>query len=241
MACLVSLQRVVVGLYLMQRVLFRYKFIAFLVQHPIYHRHRVALQHRVSQLTCMVKDVLESGHLHPAMAGKLWGHLGFSCTQMFGRFGRAKRRPFSRRQHEHRRIWLKHQLTSALKWWLEILSCSPPRVTPACLSGSEEGVGVASWEHNNLCVQLRVPEEVRILWNRQKNFGRFNDIFEFAAVGPLVLLENFPDQCRGSLWLHFLDYAAALSNLVNGSSSVIQGDILIGATWSQIHRFLPMV
>ena len=65
---------------------------------------------------------------------------------------------------------------------------------------------------------LRVPEEVRI------------------AVGPLVLLENFPDMFRGSLWLHFLDNAAALSNLVNGSSSVIQGDILIGATWSQIQR-----
>ena len=34
------------------------------------------------------------------------------------------------------------------------------------------------------------------------------------------LTENFPDLFRGSLWLH----------LVNGSSSVIQGDILIDAT-----------
>ena len=41
----VSLQLVVVGLYQMQRVLFRHKFIAFLPQHSIYHRHRVALQH----------------------------------------------------------------------------------------------------------------------------------------------------------------------------------------------------
>ena len=55
-------------------------------------------------------------------------------------------------------------------------------------------------------------------------------------MGPLILLENFPDRFRGSLWLHFLDNAAALSILVNGSSSVIQGDILIGATWSQIQR-----
>ena len=65
---------------------------------------------------------------------------------------------------------------------------------------------------------LRVPEEVRILWDRQKNLDRFIHIFEIEAVGPLVLLENFPDQFRGSLWLHFLDNAAALSNLVNGSS-----------------------
>ena len=60
--------------------------------------------------------------------------------------------------------------------------------------------------------------------------------FEIEAMGPLVLLENFWDLFRGSLWLLFLDNAAALSNLVNGSSSVIQGDILIGATWSQIQR-----
>ena len=83
---------------------------------------------------------------------------------------------------------------------------------------------------------LRVPEEVRTLSDRQKNLGRFNDIFEIEAVGPLVLLENFPDMFRGSLWLHFLDNAAASSNLANGSSSVIQGDILIGATWSQVQR-----
>ena len=36
----------------------------------------------------------------------------------------------------------------------------------------------------------------------------------------------------------FFDNAAALSILVNGSSSVIQGDILIGTTWSQIQRLL---
>ena len=46
------------------------------------------------------------------------------------------------------------------------------------------------------------------------------DGLQIEAVGPLVLLENFPDFVRGSLWLH----------LVYGSSSVTQGDIQIGAT-----------
>ena len=208
-------------------------------------------QDRVAQLTSMISDVLESGSLNPAIAGKLWDRLEFSCTQMFGRFGRAKLRPFSRRQHEHCQYWLNHQLTSALKWWLEILSCSPPRLVPTDLSarrrlvsysdgeGSEAGIGVALWENETQVARasvLRVPEEVRILWDHQKNLGRFSDIFEIEAVGPLILLENFPDLFRGSLWLHFLDNAAALSNLVNGSSSVIQGDILIGATWSQVQR-----
>ena len=93
----------------------------------------------------MIKDVLESGHLHPAMAGKLWERLGFSCTQMFGRFGRAKLRPFSRRQHEHRRSWLNHQLTSALKWWLEILSCSAPRVIPTKFVGASQNCLEKRW------------------------------------------------------------------------------------------------
>ena len=53
----------------------------------------------------------------------------------------------------------------------------------------------------------------------RKTLVVLNDFFDIEAVGPSVLLENFPDQFRGSLWLHFLDNAAALSNLVNGSSS----------------------
>ena len=63
-----------------------------------------------------------------------------------------------------------------------------------------------------------------------EKLSRFNDIFEIEAIGPLVLLENFLDMFRGSLWLQFLDNAAALSNLVNRSSSVIQGDIFIDTT-----------
>ena len=52
------------------------------------------------------------------------------------------------------------------------------------------------------------------------------DGLEIEAAGPLVLLENFPDLVRGSLWLH----------LVYGSSSVTQGDIQIDAKWSQVQR-----
>ena len=36
----------------------------------------------------------------------------------------------------------------------------------------------------------------------------------------------------------FVDNAVALWILVNGSSSVIQGDILTGTSWSQIQRLL---
>ena len=52
------------------------------------------------------------------------------------------------------------------------------------------------------------------------------DGLEIEAAGPLVLLENFPDLFRGSLWLH----------LVYGSSSVTPRDIQIDAKWSQVQR-----
>ena len=102
----------------------------------------------------MIRDVLESGSLTPALAGKSWGRLGFSCTQMFGRFGRAKLRPFSRRQHEHRQFWLNHQLTSALKWWLQILSCSPPRLVPTDLSTRHRIVSYCDGEGSDAGISL---------------------------------------------------------------------------------------
>ena len=81
---------------------------------------------------------------------------------------------------------------------------------------------------------LQVPEEVRMLWDRAQSRGRFNDIFEVEAIGPLVILDSYAELMRGCLWLHFIDNAGALSSLVNGSSSVREGDVIVGETWSRI-------
>ena len=65
-----------------------------LVHHSVYHRHHVSLQHFQFHNTelCNYKHGQKRfgiWSLHLAMADKLWGRLGFSCTQMFGRFGMA--------------------------------------------------------------------------------------------------------------------------------------------------------
>ena len=119
------------------------------------------------------------------MGRQIVGALGVQL-QMFGRFGRAKLRPFSRRQHEHGRVLLNHQpnLTERRR----IISKSDGE-------GSEAGVGVASWESGTQVVRagvLLVPEQVRILWDRQKNLGRFNDIFEIEAVGFFGFARELP-------------------------------------------------
>ena len=49
---------------------------------------------------------------------------------------------------------------------------------------------------------------------------------------------ELPGPVRGFSVASFVDNAAALSISVNGSSSVITGDVLIGTTWSQIQRLL---
>ena len=61
-------------------------------------------------------------------------------------------------------------------------------------------------------------------------------IYEIEAIGPLILLENYPVPVFSVA--SFVDNVATLSILVNGSSSVIQGDIVIDATWSQLQRLL---
>ena len=51
------------------------------------------------------------------------------------------------------------------------------------------------------------------------------------TVGPLVVLATWPGLSAGSLWIHFIDNAAAHASYVGGSSSVASGDDTVGLTW----------
>ena len=210
---------------------------------------------RYEKLYKCIFQILQEKRLASGLAGQLFGQLGFSCSQFFGRWGRAKMRPLSRRQHEAKRFALNDQLWSALNWWLQNLHLAPPRAVyvrnenrPVVVSysdgeGADAGVGIAAWCNNRLgsvpiAGFIEVPIEIRGLWSRQRKSyqedNEFNDITEIEAIGPLLILHNWPWLVRDALWIHFIDNNGALGALVKGSASVHEQDLIIGATWSCI-------
>ena len=59
---------------------------------------------------------------------------------------------------------------------------------------------------------------------------------EIEGIAPLIILHNWGSTLKHSLWIHFIDNAAALGALVKGSSSVVQHDITVGAPWELIAK-----
>ena len=206
---------------------------------------------RSQHLQAELHAVLEANMLPPGRAGQLYGKLGFASTQVFGMMGRAPLRPFVRRQHEHSRVGLNPQMCASIHWWLKELSVQRhPRTIPLnmecmdwCVSysdgeGADAGVGVALWSSRlkkPVAGFLYVPVEVRNLWLAQRQRSdQATDIYEIEAVGPLLVLHHWPHILRDTLWIHYIDNAAAQSALVKGSSSVMSGDVIVHYTWSQV-------
>ena len=82
---------------------------------------------RVAKIVQMFRDILDMRNLGPALAGQIFGQLGFACSQFFGRWRCARMRPISRQQHEgFRHGLIECPVTSALHWWLENLHKAPP-------------------------------------------------------------------------------------------------------------------
>jgi len=216
---------------------------------------------RARALRNELKAIEKGGVLTPGHAASMMGRLGFAATQLYGRIGRAKLRPFSRRQYENGRRALNVQISEAVSWWLRELCYSRPRLVPRATDsrhtvvtysdgeGAGACIGIAVWDSRAplpVAGKVSVPSSVRRHWKDQREQqqratsssepGTFSDIFEIEAVGPLLVLHNFPEQLRGALWIHFIDNAAGLASLVRGSSSVTNGDVIVGMTWSEVHR-----
>ena len=175
---------------------------------------------RIYSISAELKAVLAAGFLRPALAGKIFGRLGFMASQFYGRLGKALLRSFARRQHDHAHVALNRQLTAACTFWVKRLPDIRPREIPLDLSGlpvavsysdgegADGGVGIALWVpgRRTLAGYLPVPDPVRRLWARAKKAeAEYLDIFEVEAVGPALVLANWGHSIEGMLWLHFID------------------------------------
>ena len=87
-------------------------------------------QLRAKNLRNELKEIAKTKVLAPGAAARLVGRLGFACTLLFGRLGRAKLRPFIRRCAEHGRSGVNAQMTSAITWWLQELRFARSRPIP---------------------------------------------------------------------------------------------------------------
>ena len=197
-----------------------------------------------------ISDFLREGRLSGGDAGSLFGRMGFALNATQGRFGRALLRPIKRRQYE-RRANMNPQLESSLKWWLKFLKSHTPRSIPVCLKDKKVvisysdgegsgGVGCAIWHPGERpkAAFMNVPWMLRRLWAMQtaRTFQGEDqrDIFEIEAIGPLMILNQWPELLEDCLWLHFIDNTAAQSALAKGSSSVESGDVIVSETWRHI-------
>ena len=206
---------------------------------------------RVDALVKYITAFLATEALPGGAAGSLFGRLGFALNAAQGRYGRALLKPIKRRQYEHR-VNLNHQLRASLEWWLKFLRSYTPRSIPVNLSRLKVvvsysdgegtgGVGVALWYSDTSrpkAAFMMVPWLLRKLWALQTSKmlrgSEQRDIFEIEAIGPLLILDLWPELLENCLWIHFIDNSAAQAALTRGSSSVESGDAIVSATWKRI-------
>ena len=83
-----------------------------------------------------------------------------------------------------------------------------------------------------------VPPSIRKLWSLQKSRGldEMYDIQDIGGIGPMIALTTWPEVLRGSLWMHFIGNNGALASLINGGSSVLSTDTVVGMTWHVISK-----
>ena len=205
---------------------------------------------RVEALLATLLNILVERKCTSKTAAKIFGQLGFAAASTYGRVGRAKLWPFKRRQFEDRQN-VHPQMVAAVRWWQRFLRDYVPRHVPMGLvdarpvvtysdgEGGKAGVGICIFRRGckPRAAFTAVHRSVRRLWASQsRSDGRWNDIFQIEAVGPLLVAETWPEDLEGQLWLHFIDNTAAQSTLIRGSSSVLSGDAIAGYTWALVAK-----
>jgi len=204
---------------------------------------------RLQALWKILRKIMSSGRLGSGLAASLTGKLGFTLSSCFGRVGRCHLRPSIKRAYS-RKQKLDHMLYVCIGWWLAFLQSYQPRPVPTSLSelplivsysdgeGGLAGIGAAVWRRKGppQALYCEVPAYLRDYWHSSSSSLVYTDIFLVEALGPLLLLLEFPKIFKNSMWLHFIDNEAAEASLIRGTSSKSHGDHIVGLTWSLIQK-----
>ena len=141
---------------------------------------------RIEQLTKTIQQIETRQKLGPGDAASLTGKLGFTLCASFGRFGRAKLRPYIRRCGESR-AGLNSQISAANDFWLKFLVAYTPRAIPVFMDkldvvvsysdgeGADAGLGIGVWSsrcpNGPLAAFCKIPESIRRLLEQTKEGG----------------------------------------------------------------------
>jgi len=175
-------------------------------------------------------------HLSPAEAASLVGKLGFICSSLFNRLGRALLAPLRERQHDNSgstswtpamsrmldalRIILDDASRSARRVDVRMDSDLPPILiyTDASCSSSEKGLGIVLVDTNpaspaRLFARAECPEWI---------LARFNDpdwvVNQLENLAAVSALMTFRGRLEGRRVFQFIDNTAAMSAIVHGYS-----------------------
>ena len=131
---------------------------------------------RVAQLKKTLQGIKSSEKLGSGDAAVLTGAFGFTLCATFGRFGRAKLRPYIRRCGEWR-SGLNPQIRAANDFWLRFLDSFQTREVPVFVErrktvvtysdgeGADAGLGIALWSaectSGPLAAYCQIPDSIR--------------------------------------------------------------------------------
>ena len=208
------------------------------------------LPSRAASLQADIRLLLEADSLCPGQAARLRGKLGFAVVAAFGRFGRAQMSAIKRRQYAppSKDFKLTKVLRAQLRWWLQRLSCLPPRSIPRhpatkFLVAYSDGEGSGQIAvclthidraHTEFCCTA-VPHNVLNRWKGSQHIHRIE------ALGPAICFLTWPRSVSGQLLLFFIDNQSAQGSMIGGwSNETVLNDItaLSWALAADLHCFV---
>jgi len=202
---------------------------------------------REQKLQSIISSALSGGRLSRAEAASLGGKLGFACTAVFGRLGRAAVKPI----REHGRVGggtaPSPGLRRALQWFSAVLPTLPPRQVQVDQASSRpvsvlytDGAG-DGWISAVLFRGARVldPQFASLKLSEQLLGAlqpRRNQIGPIEALAVVLGLQAFKDELAGHDVLLFIDNTDAQGVLSKGFGRKVDVCLIAGTVWALAAR-----